>query len=236
MCGTLGLLLRLRFSEDVVPCALLRFGCPSDSAAVCPGSFPKDSICQQKPDRMCIILLVTFPQFHICPNLGPRLGGGLPKRRGSGDFCPQVQGFEPPVPFTGNHCQYATNPQPAQESGTPVAHGTARTPTQLPPPPCWHAKSARIFQSGQSSCRPHELLQLLQDESYCCPLYAILAQQLVHYNQYLVRPHGDLGIFLGGGQQRNLYISGETTDTLGTPLPISLKWLECSHEEMWDLK
>jgi len=48
--------------------------------------------------------------------------------------------------------------------------------------------------------------------------------------------HGDLGIFLGGGQQRNLYISGETTDTLGTPLPISLKWLECSHKEMWDLK
>jgi len=31
-------------------------------------------------------------------------------------------------------------------------------------------------------------------------------------------------------------IPRETTDTLGTPLPISLKWLECSHKEMWDLK
>jgi len=46
---------------------------------------------------------------------------------------------------------------------------------------------------------------------------------------------GTWGFSLGEAKQRNLYTSWETTDTLGTPLPISLKWLECSHQEMWDL-
>jgi len=59
----------------------------------------------------------------------------------------------------------------------------------------------------------------------------ILLKELV-----MVSPYGDLGIFHGGAKQRKLYISQEPTDTLGTPLPISLKWLECSHKEMWDLK
>jgi len=31
-------------------------------------------------------------------------------------------------------------------------------------------------------------------------------------------------------------ISAAEKQQLGTPLPISLKWLECSHKEMWDLK
>jgi len=54
--------------------------------------------------------------------------------------------------------------------------------------------------------------------------------------QLLVSHMGTWGFSLGEAKQRNLYISGETADTLGTPLPISLKWLECSHKEMWDLK
>jgi len=28
----------------------------------------------------------------------------------------------------------------------------------------------------------------------------------------------------------------EKQHTLGTHLPISLKWLQCSHKDMWDLK
>jgi len=47
---------------------------------------------------------------------------------------------------------------------------------------------------------------------------------------------GTWGFSLGEAKQRKLYISQETTDTLGTPPSISLKWLEYSHKEMWDLK
>jgi len=54
--------------------------------------------------------------------------------------------------------------------------------------------------------------------------------------QLLVFHMGTWGFSLGEANQRNLYISREKTDTLGTPLPISLKWLECSHKETWDLK
>jgi len=48
--------------------------------------------------------------------------------------------------------------------------------------------------------------------------------------------YGDLGIFLGGGQTENICTLAEKPHTLGTSLPISLRWLECSHKEMWDLK
>jgi len=47
--------------------------------------------------------------------------------------------------------------------------------------------------------------------------------------------YGDLGNLPGGGQtEKN--VQHLRNDTLGTPLPISLKWLECSHREMWVLE
>jgi len=67
----------------------------------------------------------------------------------------------------------------------------------------------------------------------------LLTLRTRHYRsgvRLLIFHMGTWGFPLGEAKQRELYISQETTDTLGTPLPISLKWLECSHKEMWDLK
>jgi len=44
-------------------------------------------------------------------------------------------------------------------------------------------------------------------------------------------PHGDLGVFLWGGRaNRETAHQRETNHTPGTPRPISLSWLECSHK------
>jgi len=52
----------------------------------------------------------------------------------------------------------------------------------------------------------------------------------------LVFHMGTWGFFPGGGQTKNLYPSENQKDTPGTPLQISLVWLECSHKEMWVLR
>jgi len=44
--------------------------------------------------------------------------------------------------------------------------------------------------------------------------------------------YGDLGIPLGEAKERQLYTSEIQRDTPGTPLPISLSWLECSHKDI----
>jgi len=46
---------------------------------------------------------------------------------------------------------------------------------------------------------------------------------------------GTWGFSLGEAKQRICTLA-EKQDTLGTPLPISLKWLECSYKELWDLE
>jgi len=53
---------------------------------------------------------------------------------------------------------------------------------------------------------------------------------------FLIFHMGTWGFSSGEAKQRILLTTRETTDTLGTPLPISLKWLECSDKEIRDLK
>jgi len=48
-------------------------------------------------------------------------------------------------------------------------------------------------------------------------------------------PYGDLGIFPGGGREKVVHQLRKNRHTGGAPLPISLKWLEYFHKEMWVL-
>jgi len=51
----------------------------------------------------------------------------------------------------------------------------------------------------------------------------------------LVFHMGTWGPFPGEGDTEKLYTCEKQKDTPGTPLPVSLSWLECCHKELWIL-